>query len=113
MRRAAGVADVLAEQGHVVIVSLIAPSAVERAAVRAAARHAFHEIFVNAPLTTCERRDPKGLYRRARAGGLPQFTGIESAYEVPHAPELELRTDTFAPDDSAAQLAAYIEEHVL
>ena len=113
VRRAAGVADVLAQNGHVVLVSLIAPFAAARAAIRDAARHPFHEIYVNAPLEACERRDPKGLYRRARAGMLPGFTGIDSQYEPPQRPELELRTDACTPDEAVARLIAYIEERVL
>jgi bifunctional enzyme CysN/CysC len=113
VRRAAGVADVLAQNGHVVLVSLIAPFAAARDAIRAETRHPFHEIYVNASLEACEQRDPKGLYRRARAGLLPGFTGIDSQYEPPEHPDLELRTDTSTPEEAVARLMAYIEERVL
>jgi bifunctional enzyme CysN/CysC len=110
VRRAAAVADVLAASGQVVIVSLIAPFARDREAARAGARHPFYEVYVNASLATCERRDPKGLYGRARAGSLPAFTGIDSPYEAPDAPDLELRTDEASIEDAAARLVAFIAE---
>ncbi len=94
IRRAAEVARVLAQAGVVTIVALISPYRDDRTA--AAARLAdlpFAEVFVNAPLSECERRDPKHLYRRARAGEITSFTGIDSPYEIPLSPALELRTD--------------------
>ncbi len=83
VRRSAAVAGVMAEAGHIVLVSVIAPFAAARAAVRETARHPFFEVFVNAPLAVCEERDPKGLYRKARSGEITSFTGIDSPYEVP------------------------------
>jgi adenylylsulfate kinase-like enzyme len=65
----------------------------------------FAEIFVNAPLAECERRDPKQLYKKAREGMIPQFTGIDSPYEPPLAPDLEIRTDRESVDDSIGKLA--------
>lgn len=110
VRRAAAVARVLADAGHVVLVSLIAPFASDRAAAREASTHPFHEVYVNAPLATCEERDPKGLYRKARSGELPAFTGIDSRYEAPAAPDLEIRTDATTIDDAVARLVAFVEE---
>lgn len=95
-RRAAELALHLAEAGLTVIVALISPHRQSRDAAAARIRAAgisFAEIFVNAPLATCERRDPKGLYRRARLGEVPAFTGVTAPYEIPVAPRLELRTD--------------------
>jgi bifunctional enzyme CysN/CysC len=111
VRRAAAVAGILAETGTVALVSLISPFAADRAAARAAARHPFYEVYVNAPLAACEARDPKGLYRRARAGELHSFTGIDSPYEPPLAPDLELHTDTLSVTEAAERLAAFIEHH--
>jgi bifunctional enzyme CysN/CysC len=111
VRRAAAVAGILAESGQVTLVSLISPFATDRAAARDAARHSFYEVYVNAPLEICEARDPKGLYRRARAGELRSFTGIDSPYEAPAAPDLELRTDLLSVEDAASQLAAFIQAH--
>ncbi|HEY4441217.1 MAG TPA: adenylyl-sulfate kinase, partial [Candidatus Elarobacter sp.] len=101
---------ILAESGQIAIVSLISPFEADRNAARALARHPFFEVYVNAPLATCEARDPKGLYKRARLGELRAFTGIDSPYEPPAAPDLELRTDLATIEDAAAQLAGFIDE---
>jgi len=110
VRRAAAVAGILAESGQIAIVSLISPFAADRNAARTLARHPFYEIYVNAPLATCEERDPKGLYRRARNGELHSFTGIDSPYEPPAAPDLELRTDQASIEEAAGELARFIDE---
>jgi bifunctional enzyme CysN/CysC len=93
VRRAAYAASLLADAGVVALVSIISPYAAGRAAARAVHDQAglpFVEVFVNTPLEECERRDPKGLYARARAGELPGFTGVDAPYEPPTAPDLEL-----------------------
>jgi bifunctional enzyme CysN/CysC len=96
LRRAGEVARLLAEDGTVALLSLISPMAEERRKLRelhAESGLTFLEVFVNTPLDVCEQRDPKGLYARARAGELPDFTGIDAAYEAPTHPDLELRPD--------------------
>ncbi len=108
LRRATELAIHLADAGVVVVAALISPFRADRAmaAERAKERGVpFAEIFVNAPLAECERRDPKQLYKRARAGQIPQFTGIDSPYEAPLAPDLELRTDRLSVGDSIEKLA--------
>jgi bifunctional enzyme CysN/CysC len=93
VRRTAHAARLLADAGVVALVSLVSPYATDRAAARAvheADGLAFVEVFVDTPLEECERRDPKGLYARARAGEIPRFTGISDPYEAPVAPELRL-----------------------
>jgi bifunctional enzyme CysN/CysC len=93
VRRTAHVARLLAESGAVSLVSLVSPYAADReaaAALHEADRLAFIEIFVDAPLDTCEQRDPKGLYARARAGELDGLTGVGAPYERPAAPDLVL-----------------------
>jgi bifunctional enzyme CysN/CysC len=110
VRRSAAVAGVMAEAGNIVLVSVIAPFAAARAAVRESARHPFFEVFVNAPLAVCEERDPKGLYRKARSGEITSFTGIDSPYETPEAPDLEIRTDSGSVEDGVARLIAFVEE---
>lgn len=94
IRRVGAVARLFADAGLVCIVALISPYRQERDRARAAAPPGrFIEVYVNAPLEVCERRDPKGLYARARAGELRNFTGISAPYEPPTSPEVELRTD--------------------
>jgi bifunctional enzyme CysN/CysC len=107
IRRTAEVARLMVDAGLVVVVSLISPFRADRA--RARERFApgrFVEVFVDAPLAVCERRDPKGLYARARQGLIRGFTGIDSAYEPPEAPELHLRTDAMGVDEAVRQILA-------
>lgn len=111
VRRAGEAALLLAGAGVIPVVALISPYAVDRDRVRA--RHAaqevtFVEVFVDAPVSVLERRDPKGLYARARAGQLAGFTGIDDPYEPPVRPELHLRTDVLCKEDCLNQLVAAI-----
>ena len=97
IRRVGEVAALMADAGLIVICAFISPYAAGRAAARravAAMTHAppFLEVFVDAPLSTCERRDVKGLYARARRGDLLGFTGVDAPYEIPLAPDLRLAT---------------------
>ncbi|MFD6394684.1 adenylyl-sulfate kinase [Nocardia sp. NPDC060259] len=107
VRRVAEVAALFADSGAVAIVSVISPFAEQRA--RARTTHAertlpFHEVFVDTPLPECERRDPKGLYAKARAGELPGFTGISSPYERPEHADLVITPDLGSPADIAAHI---------
>ncbi|GJE69498.1 adenylyl-sulfate kinase [Methylorubrum podarium] len=105
IRRAAEAARLMADAGLVVIVSLISPFRAERAAARAIAGDIpFLEVFIDTPLAVCEARDPKGLYDRARAGKIPNFTGISAPYEAPDAPDLALQTRNQAVMESAQPL---------
>jgi adenylylsulfate kinase len=91
IRRVGEVARLMVDAGLVVLSAFISPHRAERQMVRELAGEGrFLEIFVDTPLAVCEARDPKGLYRKARAGELRNFTGIDSAYEAPQAPELHL-----------------------
>lgn len=93
IRRTAEAARLMAEAGLVVIVSLISPFRAERQTARAIAGDIpFLEVFIDTPLAICEARDPKGLYDRARAGKIPNFTGISAPYEIPNSPDLTLTT---------------------
>lgn len=110
IRRAGEAALLLAGAGVVPVAALISPFRAERAAVAARAREhglPFAEIFVHADLGVCERRDPKGLYRRARAGEIRDLTGIDSPYEPPGAPDLELRTDRESVEESTEKLTQF------
>jgi len=111
IRRAGEVAKLMAESGLVVISSLISPLRKERQAVRSVCQTSgvnFAEIFVSAPLGECEKRDPRGLYRKARAGEIKGFTGIDSPYEEPTSADLVLRTDQEKAEVSVAQLLQHV-----
>lgn len=105
VRRAAEVAQLMARSGLVVIVTLISPLRHTRDAARALfAPDEFFEVHVATPLEAAERRDPKGLYRRARRGEIKRFTGIDSPYEPPESPEVRLDTLTHTPHDCALEV---------
>jgi bifunctional enzyme CysN/CysC len=107
VRRAGEAAVLLAGAGVIPVVALISPYAADRDRVRArhaAQRVGFLEVFVDAPVSVLERRDPKGLYARARAGQLSGFTGIDDPYEPPIRPELHLRTDASGEEDCLNRL---------
>jgi adenylyl-sulfate kinase len=112
VRRVGEVARLFADAGVIAIVPLISPYAADRDRVRT--RHdetglRFVEVFVDTPLEECERRDPKGLYVKARAGELTHFTGIDDPYEAPTRPDLVLGPG-LAPDTAARQISAMLEE---
>ncbi len=107
IRRVAEVARLMADAGLIVLVCLISPFARERALAREiAGPHPFFEVFVDAPLAVAESRDPKGLYAKARAGALRNFTGIDAPYEAPVAPDLHLRSDQEPPEALANAVLA-------
>lgn len=109
IRRAAEVARLMADAGIVVVVSLVSPYRASRDMVRALHEDAglpFLEVWVSTPLEECERRDPKGLYARARRGELAHMTGIDDPYEPPESPEIEVTQDMTADAGVAAVLAA-------
>ncbi|MBV9814676.1 MAG: sulfate adenylyltransferase subunit CysN [Alphaproteobacteria bacterium] len=107
IRRVGEVAKLMAEAGLIVICSFISPFRAERRLVRElAAPSAFLEIFVDTPLEECMRRDPKGLYAKAKAGRLEHFTGLDSPYEVPEAAEIRVATIGISPEAAAEQILA-------
>jgi bifunctional enzyme CysN/CysC len=110
IRRVGHVAHLLAEAGMLVITSFISPFRSDRDRVRAINPDAFNEIHVATAIEECERRDPKGLYRKARAGEIPDFTGVSSPYEPPLLPELSLDTGDKSVDETVADLLRYIEK---
>jgi adenylylsulfate kinase len=94
LRRIAEVAKLLVESGLVVIASFISPLKKDRALIREIiGKENFFEVFVNTSLEVCERRDVKGLYKKARAGEIKNFTGIDSPYENPENPDMEIKTE--------------------
>lgn len=106
------VAGLLSRHGVGVVTAAISPYAATRARVRAMTTN-FVEVFVDAPLAECEARDVKGLYARARAGEIAEFTGVSDPYEPPPAPEVHLRTDRESPEESAERVLAYLAERSL
>ncbi|WP_119419279.1 adenylyl-sulfate kinase [Desertibaculum subflavum] len=108
IRRVGEVAGLFADAGTVVITAFISPYRADRDRARRVCPGLFHEVHVAANIETCERRDPKGLYRRARAGELADFTGISAPYEAPAAPELTIDTGTQPVEASVDELVRYI-----
>lgn len=108
LRRAAEVVKVMVEAGLIVIASFISPFRAERRTVREILGSSFREVYVEASLEACEERDPKGLYKRARAGQIPQFTGISSPYEPPENPDLRLDTTRLSVEQCVQELRNYL-----
>jgi len=109
IRRIGEVAKLFADAGVIALTAFISPFKADRDQVRALFKNGeFHEIYVNASLETCEKRDPKGLYKKARAGEMKNFTGIDSPYEAPENPELVLDANTRSIDELADDVIAYL-----
>ena len=109
IRRIGFVAQLLTRNGVIVLVSAISPYREIRDEVRSAIGH-FVEVYVNAPLAVCESRDVKGLYRKARAGEIKQFTGIDDPYEAPLNPEVECKTDEESVEESVDKVLACLRQ---
>jgi adenylylsulfate kinase len=110
IRRVAEVAKLMNSAGLVVVVALISPLRVHRAVAKAIiGMNRFREIYLNTPVAVCEQRDPKGLYSQARAGLIPDFTGISAPYEAPLDPDLAIETGS-SPEQSAALLMALLND---
>jgi adenylylsulfate kinase len=108
IRRISHVAALLADAGVLVLTAFISPFRADRQKAREVLGADFLEVFVDAPLATCEARDPKGLYKKARAGQIADFTGISSPYEPPERPELHLRTGDRSLAQSVDDLLAFL-----
>lgn len=114
IRRVGEVSKLLTDAGLIVLSAFISPFSSDRTMVRNLfPAGEFVEIHMNAPLGVCESRDPKGLYQKARAGELTNFTGIDSPYEIPHRPELALDTSSLSVEDCVGRLLRYLEERLL
>ena len=111
VRRIAEVAKLFVDAGLIVLVSLISPFRDERRMARGLVEEGeFVEVFVDTPLALCERRDPKGLYRKARAGEIRNFTGIDSGYEPPENPEIVLKAGEQDAEELADRVIRYLEQ---
>jgi adenylylsulfate kinase len=109
IRRVAEVAHLMNDAGLVVISALISPAADDRSLAKAIiGKDCFVEVYVNTPIETCETRDPKSLYKKARAGELNNFTGVSSLYEMPENPDLFIDTSALSLEEAVKMLTAII-----
>ena len=110
IRRVAEVGKLMVDAGLIVMASFISPFRSERDLARELFEEGeFVEVFVDASIEACERRDPKGLYQRARDGKIPNFTGISSPYEPPETPEIHLQTEQMTPEEAAELVVAQLQ----
>ncbi len=113
IRRAGEVAGLFADAGLICIAAFVSPYLEDRARARKVVPAGrFVEVFVNAPLAVCEQRDPKGLYRKARANLIPYFTGVSDPYEPPQSPEVEIRTGELTIEQSVARVLSFIQQRL-
>jgi bifunctional enzyme CysN/CysC len=111
IRRVGEAAKLFVDAGLIVLVSFISPFRSERRMARELlGQGEFIEIFVDTPIEICMQRDPKGLYEKAKAGEIANFTGISSPYEIPETAEITVRTAGRAPGDCAAEIVAYLRK---
>ncbi|MEE8270702.1 MAG: adenylyl-sulfate kinase [Alphaproteobacteria bacterium] len=113
IRRVGASAALFADAGFIVITAFISPYQADRDRARQAAPEMFHEIHIAADLSTCEQRDPKGLYKRARAGEIRDFTGVSAPYEPPQAPELVVDTGGRDVEACVDDIVDYIQRHIV
>ena len=111
IRRIGEVAHLFADAGTIAITSFISPYRKDRDRARSLMKEGeFIEVFVKAPLSVCEVRDPKGLYKKARDGVIKEFTGISAPYEEPENPEIILETDKLSVEESVAAITNYLKK---
>ncbi len=114
LRRVAEVAALMADAGLMVLTAFISPFQSDRDQVRQRIKPGqFIEVFIDTSLSECERRDPKGLYKKARAGTITQFTGIDSDYEVPKKPDVHLKTEQLDVEACAEQILLELRQRRL
>lgn len=112
IRRVAEVANLMIDAGLIVIVSFISPLHADRVlAKNTIGASFFYEVFINTPIEVCEKRDPKGLYQKARQGTLPNFTGIDSPYEPPEDADITISTTSMSPDDAVKHILELLRTH--
>lgn len=110
IRRVAHVSKLFWDANLITLVSFISPFRAERRLARDLIGEDFIEVFVDAPLEVCENRDVKGLYKKARAGGIPSFTGISSPYEAPEHAEVHLKTGEESLEQSVERVLEYLKQ---
>lgn len=112
IRRIGAVAQIFCQAGIIALTAFISPYRADRDRIRRKLEAGeFIEVFVDTPIDLCEARDPKGLYKKARAGEIKGFTGIDDPYEAPLSPELVLRTADKTPESLADEVIAYLRQH--
>jgi adenylylsulfate kinase len=111
IRRITEVSRLMLDAGLIVGTAFISPFIADRAQAKALAGEAFIEVFVDTPLAICEQRDPKGLYKKARAGEIAHFTGISSPYEAPASPDIHLQTAELSIEQAAKQVLVFLNHH--
>lgn len=111
LRRIAEVAALFAQSGALVLTAFISPYQSDRDQARAIIGEGFHEVHVHADLDVCERRDPKGLYKKARAGVIPEFTGVSAPFEAPGRPDLLVDTAALDITQSIGRVIDHVEAH--
>lgn len=113
IRRVGETAALFADAGTIVITAFIAPYKADRDRARVAAGDKFHSIYVKADIKTCEKRDPKGLYKKAKKGEIKDFTGISAPYEVPDNADLTIDTTKLSAEEGIAALVEYVEKNLV
>ncbi|MFX3625235.1 MAG: adenylyl-sulfate kinase [Ectobacillus sp.] len=114
IRRIGEVAKLFVDGGIIVLTAFISPFREDRKQVRELlAQDEFIEVFVHCPIEECEKRDPKGLYEKARSGQIKQFTGIDSPYEEPKQPEVTIHTHLYSVEECAEQIIQYLQKRAL
>ncbi len=112
IRRIGELSKLMVDAGLLVMTAFISPFKSDRRMVRGLVQsYEFIEVYMDTSLDECERRDPKGLYKKARKGEIKNFTGIDSEYEVPEAPEVVVDTVEYSISECADQVVAYLKEH--
>jgi adenylylsulfate kinase len=112
IRRIGAVAQIFCQAGIIALTAFISPYRADRDRIRRRLEAGeFIEVFVDTPIDLCEARDPKGLYKKARAGEIKGFTGIDDPYEAPLSPELVLKTADKTPESLADEVIAYLRQH--
>jgi len=112
IRRIGEMSKLMVDAGLIVITAFISPFKADRIMVRELVQgHEFIEIYMDTPIEECERRDPKGLYKKARKGEIKNFTGVDSSYEIPESPENTINTVTLSIEECADQVIDYLKEN--
>lgn len=111
IRRVSEISNLMVDAGLIVLTAFISPFKANRQVVRDMLKEGeFIEVFIDTPIEECEKRDPKGLYKKARAGEIKDFTGIDSPYEVPTDPEIRIVNYDISVDDAANQVIKFLDD---